>query len=90
MPQIQSIAGDLKQFGRGALSQSRMGSLVETVASIAIGFVVSVVITAVVMPLYGHHVSMADNIEITCVFTVASIARGYFVRRWFNWLAGRA
>lgn len=89
MPQIQSIPGHLKRFERGALPQSRMGSLVETVVSIAIGFVVSVVITAVVMPWYGHDVTFADNIQITAVFTVASIARGYFVRRWFNWLAGR-
>ena len=89
MPQIQSIKAAPKRFGRGALPQSRLGTLVETMVSIGIGFVVSLVITAVVMPWYGHHVSLADNFQITCLFTVASIARGYFVRRWFNWLAGR-
>ena len=66
-----------------------MGTLVETLASIAIGFVVSLVITAVVLPAYGHHITVADNLQITAIFTVASIARGYWVRRWFNWLAGR-
>ena len=68
------------------MSQTRIGSLVETCASITIGFVVSVIITSIVMPVYGHHVSMADNLQITAIFTVASIARGYLVRRFFeNW-----
>jgi heme/copper-type cytochrome/quinol oxidase subunit 4 len=66
------------------MSQSRLTSLVETCANIAIGFVVSVIITAIVMPAYGHHVTLAENIEITTIFTVASIARGYIVRRAFN------
>lgn len=71
------------------MSQSRRMSLIETVASIAIGFVVSVIITAVVMPAYGHHVTLADNIEITAIFTLASIARGYLVRRFFvRWFRG--
>lgn len=66
------------------MSQSRMSSLAETRLSIAIGFVVSVVITALVLPAYGHAVSLGDNIQITGIFTVASIARGYLVRRAFN------
>lgn len=64
--------------------QSRRMSLLETCTSIAIGFVVSVVITAVIMPMYGHDVTMAQNLQITAIFTVASVARGYLVRRMFN------
>lgn len=70
--------------------QTRLGSLAETVISIAIGFVVSVLITDAVMPLYGHEVSIADNLEITAIFTVASIIRGYWVRRMFNAIWGRS
>lgn len=66
------------------MSQSRLSSLAETCISIAIGFVVSLGINAVVMPAFGHHISMADNIGMTLIFTVASIARGYLVRRAFN------
>lgn len=69
--------------------QSRLGSLSETIISIAIGFVVSVIITDTVMPLYGHQVSLTDNFQITAIFTAASILRGYFVRRFFNNLQGR-
>ena len=65
------------------MSQSRSMSLIETCTSIAIGFVVSVIITALVMPAYGHDVTLADNIQITLIFTVASIVRGYLVRRAF-------
>ena len=70
--------------------QSRLASLVETCASIAIGFAVSVAITAVVMPAYGHAVTLVDNVQITAIFTVASIVRGYFVRRFFDGLVRRA
>ena len=65
------------------MSQTRIMSLIETLASIAIGFLVSVLITAIVMPAYGHHVTMSDNLQITAVFTVASVIRGYLVRRAF-------
>ncbi len=66
------------------MSQSRLSSLAETCASIAIGFAVSMVITAWLLPAYGHPVSLTDNLQITAIYTVASIARGYFVRRAFN------
>ncbi len=58
-------------------------SLIETLAGIAIGFVISMVLTAYVFPLFGHHISIGDNLQITAVFTVASVVRGYFVRRFF-------
>lgn len=71
------------------MSQTRIMSLVETLVGIAIGFLVSVIITALVMPAYGHHVSLGDNLQITCIFTVASVIRGYVVRRAFvNWWRG--
>ena len=69
--------------------QSRLHSLLETLASIAIGFCVSLGITAVVLPAYGHPVSWGDNVQITAIFTVASILRGYAVRRVFVWIGRR-
>jgi hypothetical protein len=64
--------------------QTRKGSLLETVTSTAIGFAVSLVLTAVVMPAFGYPTTWAHDFWITCIFTVASIARGYCVRRLFN------
>ena len=66
------------------MNQTRLSSLIEACINVAIGFVVSVVITALVMPAYGHHVTLSQNLQITGIFTVASIARAYAVRRWFN------
>jgi hypothetical protein len=64
--------------------QTRLSSLIEAVINVAIGFVVSLVITAIVLPAYGHPVSWGDNLQITGIFTIASITRSYAVRRWFN------
>ena len=64
--------------------QSRLSSLIEAVINVAIGFFVSLAITAVVLPAYGHPVSWTDNLQITGIFTIASILRSYAVRRWFN------
>ena len=66
------------------MMQTRLSSLIEAVINVAIGFAVSLVITSIVLPAYGHPVSWADNLQITGIFTVASIARSYFVRRYFN------
>ena len=71
------------------MSQTRFMSLIETLVGIAIGFTVSVIITALVLPAYGHHVTMGDNLQITAIFTVASVIRGYLVRRAFvRWWRG--
>jgi heme/copper-type cytochrome/quinol oxidase subunit 4 len=67
------------------MTQSKLSSVLETCVSIAIGFVMSVALTAIVLPAYGHQVTMEHNVQITCLFTVASVVRGYAVRRAFNW-----
>lgn len=66
------------------MMQSRLSSLIEAVINVAIGFAVSLGITAIVLPAYGHAVSWSENLQITGIFTVASIVRSYAVRRWFN------
>ena len=66
------------------MSQSRLSSLVEAVINTAIGFVISLALTAMVLPAYGHAVTLAQNLQITSIFTIASILRSYALRRWFN------
>ena len=79
----------IKALAHRMRDQSRLHSLLETLASIAIGFVVSLGITAVVLPAYGHQVTWGDNVQITTVFTLSSIVRGYAVRRVFVWMGRR-
>jgi uncharacterized membrane protein len=66
--------------------QTRRQSFIETVAGVAIGFVLSIAASFIVYPLFGHSFTLSQNIGITVIFTVLSIARGYGVRRLFNWL----
>lgn len=64
--------------------QTRLSSFIEAVFSTVIGFAFSVALTAFVLPAYGHDVSFSHNLQITGIFTIASILRQYAVRRWFN------
>ena len=72
------------------MSQSKTHSLIETFVGIAIGFIVSLILTALVLPVYGHNVSFGQNMQITGIFTIASVIRGYYVRRLFNRIHARA
>ena len=66
------------------MMQTRLSSLIEAVINVVIGFVISLAITAVVLPAYGHQVTWSENLQITLIFTITSILRTYFVRRYFN------
>ena len=64
--------------------QSRAHSLIESVTNVAIGYGVAVASQLAVFPMFGIHVTMADNLAIGAWFTVISIVRSYMVRRWFT------
>lgn len=66
------------------MTQTRLQSLIEALVNVGIGMVVSVLLSLVVYPLFGHAFTLAQNVGLTLVFTVASIVRSYAVRRWFN------
>ena len=64
--------------------QSRIGSIIESVANIAVGFGVALASQMLIFPLYGVHLPVYDNIMITLWFTLISLARSYILRRVFN------
>ena len=66
--------------------QSKKMSLIETIVSVAIGYVVALLSQIVVCPLFDIEVSLIDNLLIGLLFTVISIIRGYYIRRLFNWI----
>jgi hypothetical protein len=68
------------------MSQSRRASLVETIANLAAGSVISTTLGYFLYPLFGHQFSLAQNINLTAIFTVTSFARSYLFRRLFNYL----
>ena len=66
------------------MKQSRRMSLVEALANVAVGFGVAVATQVIVFPIFGLRASLADNLTIAAVFTLASIARSYALRRLFE------
>ena len=68
------------------MTQKAHHSLLETCLNTFSGFLLSFVSTALVFPLFGVKSSAAQNLGISLVFTVISVARSYAWRRVFNWL----
>jgi len=66
------------------MTQSKKKSIVESVTNTVTGLVTSFLIQIIIYPLLNIPVSIRQNITITAVFFVASIARGYIIRRIFN------
>jgi len=60
--------------------------MAETVASVAIGYVVALLSQLAIFPVFGLQVTLTENLLIGAWFTAISIVRGYYVRRFFNWL----
>ncbi len=64
--------------------QSRRMSLIEQFANIGSGFIISSLLWHfVIQPLWNIETSVAENLQITTLFTVVSIARGYAWMRLF-------
>ena len=64
--------------------QKKKHSFIEAVAGTLIGLLTSFVIQIVIYPILDIPVTIGQNIIITAVFFIASICRGYLVRRLFN------
>ena len=66
------------------MKQSRRMSLIEAIANVAIGYAVALLTQIIVFPLFALQVSLGDNLAIGGLFTLASIARSYVLRRVFE------
>ena len=66
------------------MKQSRRMSLVEAIANVAVGFGVAVATQIAVFPIFGLHASLTETLAIGAIFTGASIARSYVLRRTFE------
>ncbi|GGL58939.1 DUF7220 family protein [Wenxinia marina] len=66
------------------MKQSRLMSLVESVANVIIGYGVAVVTQILIFPIFGLHTTLEQNLQMGAVFTVVSIARSLALRRLFE------
>ena len=71
------------------MKQSRLMSLVESLANVLVGYVVAVVTQMAVFPLFGLAVTVTENLLIGLIFTAVSIVRSYALRRGFEALRVR-
>lgn len=63
------------------MKQSVLASWIETIASTATGFLISLALQYLVCWYYGLELKLHDNLAIIALFTVASLARGFLWRR---------
>ena len=71
------------------MKQSRLMSLVESLANVLVGYGVAVATQMLVFPLFGLAVTVTENLLIGLIFTVVSIVRSYALRRGFEALRVR-
>ena len=71
------------------MSQTRFQSGVESVANVAVGYLVALASQLLVFPMFGIHIPFRSNLAIGAWFTVISLIRSYVLRRWFNSLKFR-
>ena len=71
------------------MKQSRLMSLVESLANVLVGYFVAVATQMMVFPLFGLAVTVSDNLLIGLIFTAVSIVRSYALRRGFEALRVR-
>ena len=66
------------------MKQSRLMSLVESVANVAVGYGVAVVTQILIFPVFGLQTTLAQNLKMGAVFTIVSLGRSYALRRLFE------
>jgi hypothetical protein len=69
------------------MSQTKLGSIAEAWANIAVGFAVNFTANMLILPLFGFAtLTLRTNFEIGLLYTLISLVRSYVLRRWFNGL----
>ena len=64
--------------------QSKKQSLIETLTSVFVGWLIGVILNLTVLPLFDYNITVVDSLWVSLIFTVVSVIRGYIIRRWFN------
>jgi len=69
------------------MSQTRLGSFVESWANIIVGFSINFVANMLILPAFGFtSLTLKSNFVIGLLYTVISLVRSFVLRRWFNGL----
>ena len=68
------------------MTQSKLGSFVESLVDTGTGYIVALLTQAVVFPIFNIYISYTDHFLIAAIFVIVSLIRKYIFRRIFNWL----
>ena len=64
--------------------QTKKQSLIETLTSVFVGWLIGVILNLTILPLFDYNITVVDSLWVSLIFTVVSVVRGYIIRRWFN------
>ena len=64
--------------------QTKKQTLIETLTSVFVGWLIGVILNMLVLPLFDYNITVIDSLWVSLIFTVVSVIRGYVIRRWFN------
>lgn len=64
--------------------QTKRESFIESLINVLIGYIISLLSLFIIFPILGIESNPGKNIIITLYFTLISIGRSYFLRRYFN------
>ena len=64
--------------------QSKKQSLIETLTSVFVGWLIGVILNLTVLPLFDYNITVTDSLLVSLIFTAISVIRSYVIRRFFN------
>ena len=64
--------------------QTKRQSLVETLTSVFVGWLIGVILNLIILPLFDYGITVVDSLWVSLIFTVVSVIRSYVIRRFFN------
>ena len=66
------------------MKQSRTMSFVESVANVVLGYGIAIASQMLLFPVFGLHMTIAQNLKLAGAFTIMSICRSFAMRRLFE------
>lgn len=66
------------------MNQTKLGSFIEAMMNVAIGYGIALLSQIVIFPQFGIIVPISTNLAIGAWFTLISLVRSFVIRRWFN------
>lgn len=71
-------------------AQSTKASIIEAWGNVAVGMGLNFILQLLTFNHFAFHYTYWENLQITVIFTVASLIRSFVLRRVFNWFTERS